>query len=312
MEDVIPGWLMKKKNIIPWVAICIAIIGIVIPIIIGSYKSKRALELNFLEQINILTKPENLDGLMITYAGEPIDGISKSIFSLENTGRSAIGETEVKKPVTLQFSIDSHIIDCSVEHVNPADLEVEMTFDKPNQNVQIKSSLLNPGDKIYFSVLSKSAIVNFDVSARIENISQIDVIQSVSTPDNKLIPWTAYPVGLFTALFGMAIIGGIVACVRKHILKKQIENDTLTVPTFPDTSSRNAWVRAAMYGFPKYLRQRVIDNISDLTDADSLDGENIKQIIVRYVYYDGSDIPFIFILSISTLIGLLYLASILN
>lgn len=94
---------MKRSGLVGVTGILVGLLGVVGPIVWEYYKTKSEIKLRVVGTSTIISKPKKLDGLIITYDGEALDQLSKTVFSLINSGRTPI----LKKmlPLLLQSNL---------------------------------------------------------------------------------------------------------------------------------------------------------------------------------------------------------------
>lgn len=179
----------------------LASIGIVAPIAWDWWSSSSGLTLTPLQDTVLVEKKANVDELEIIYKGSRVENLSKITFSLKNTGRLPIVEDDLIEPPNLTLSSGS-ILNAAVESTNPSNLKAAVkTVDN---TVQLSFRLLNPNDSITFSVLADSLQADYNATARIKNISSLEIgslDERVSL--SKDIGWTVYVVGILSAFFGL-------------------------------------------------------------------------------------------------------------
>lgn len=182
-------------------------IGVIGPIAWEWYKSVASIELQYLSALAVVEQQSTLKKLEIYYDKQPITAISKLSFALVNTGRKPIEEKDLKEKPRLIFAKDAQLLDIQLETSIPENLSPILRLDKLTNSIQISFPLLNPGDTIQFSVLTAGQPPDFHAEARIVGIKNLDVVDRVKEfkGGRKKIPWTVYPVGLFT-LLSLAIV----------------------------------------------------------------------------------------------------------
>ena len=155
--------------------------------------------MTYVQETVLVEKKTKISELEVTYKGNKIENLSKVIFRLENTGRLPIVESDLIAKPTIEL-LDGIILNIAIEETNPAN--VEPKIETVGNTARLSFKLLNPNDSITFSILTDAMQPNYNATARIKNVSKLDVVSSgeqiIITKD---IGWTVYVVGVFSAFF---------------------------------------------------------------------------------------------------------------
>ena len=174
-------------------------LGVVAPILWDLWNSRSEITLTLRQSATLVQKEQALEKLAIQYGGKPIDALSKIVFSLENTGRTAITNEDVITPLQLSFS-EAEVLEVNVGKSSPTDLGAQLEHD--NKEVRIRFPLFNSGDAIEFNVLLSGKNVAYSASARIKNIKRLNVINEDDQVRIKKKPGVGvYFVGVLSLLF---------------------------------------------------------------------------------------------------------------
>lgn len=261
----------NKSNFFGIIGIAIGIFGVVGPIAWDYYKTKSEIELKVIESSVIIEKPKKLDGLVISYGGEELDELSKTTFSLSNTGRTPLLKKDVVQPIHVRFSPESRIIDAKIEATNPKDMGATIQFNRADGYIVFDIPLLNPGDQIEVSALSKSIKVDFHVTARIAGVTSLNVVKEIAKPRGPT-PWTIYPVGFFSALLLLASVVGLSEVSAEIKTKKSLRAGTLDLPQMHSLAECLAWIDAQFFFTTKTERRVLksfVETLSDRADFSS-------------------------------------------
>ncbi len=164
----------------------IATLTVVITIGYQQYSGTSNLTLFIVEQSIIVESVDGISELDIIYNGKKVKKLFSTKFILENTGNKSIKKENFVSPILLEF--EDNILGVIYNAVDPKSLEGSIYIHNDNnKNITFKIPLLNPKDKIFFSVLSESEKVIPKVNARIEGISDIILVNTKDTnSDDKL------------------------------------------------------------------------------------------------------------------------------
>jgi hypothetical protein len=270
---------MSKFSLVGAAGILIGILGVVGPIGWDYYKTKSEIELSVVEKSIIISKPEKLDGLVITYAGEALDELSKTTFSLTNSGRTPILKKDVASPITVKFAKDSNIIDAKIDRMQPLDLGALLQFNRGEGMLILEFSLLNPGDRIDFSVLAKTTAVDFDAGGRIAGVSSLHVVKDIAQDKiSKSAPWTFYPVGFFSAFLALTSMVGFTRFPAEKRTKARFSAGTFELPNHKTLDAWIDWVNSDFFFMTPSEREPLIMLLKTLPVGDdfaAMHGEKI-------------------------------------
>ena len=143
---------MKPGALFSVITLVLGGLALVAPIAWDQYKSAAALELRQESSASLIEKTAALDKLEIRYGSRPVDRITQLSFTLANTGRTPIRESDIVSPLTLDVG-SAEVLDARVERVDPAELSATVATDATNHAVTIRFPLLNPKDVVYLNVL---------------------------------------------------------------------------------------------------------------------------------------------------------------
>ncbi|EMJ62093.1 MULTISPECIES: hypothetical protein [Leptospira] len=120
---------------------------------------------------------------------EEISNLSKIDFLLINIGRLDITKEEIVRPVRISFPDNPNIFSVIVKDKSPKDMQVD--FSKAGSGIEINFDLMNPDDKIYFSVYTDKLISNFGANAGIKNLTELKIktFEEKKSEETKSLPW---------------------------------------------------------------------------------------------------------------------------
>jgi len=92
--------------------------------------------------------------------------------------------------------------------------------------------LLNPQDRVEFSILVDQASPKYEVLARIAGIGQIELTHAErrGTFSFRRIPWTAYVVSVAAAFFGLIMVAAIFSLAREAEVRRLWKRNILKIP----------------------------------------------------------------------------------
>ena len=287
-------------------AITLAVAGIAIPITWGWWSTKSDLTLSKEQTTNIIEKKTSVDGLSIRYFDREIESLSKTIHVLKNTGRTPIEKNDLVSPPTLTIK-EGELLDASIAVTKPSNLGAPL--EKTNNEIKISFPLLNPGDSIEISTLVSGQNPTFSIESRIKNISAINNIDSNNQIKIRTtLPWSTYPVALFT-LLGLAVMIGLIIEIPK--LKraiKTVHNGSSPIHTERETSIIHSYIKNELSFLTKIKKEELYriasQHGSHITEDDKFELEvSIKNYLKNESPAGGAFLVFILVAA-----GMYYIA----
>ncbi|MDP1884871.1 MAG: hypothetical protein Q8L17_00245 [Polaromonas sp.] len=120
----------SRSSLLGISSVAVGILGVGGPIAWDYYKTKSAVEIRLLETSVVIEKPQKLAGLVVTYGGEEVQELSKSLVIVTNTGRTPILHRDVVQAISLRFRPDSRLLDARIEAMTPSDLGATLSVHK--------------------------------------------------------------------------------------------------------------------------------------------------------------------------------------
>lgn len=208
--------------------------SVIVPIAWDNYKSETAIELQHLTTVTLVEEKHDISKLEVFYDGRKIKNLSKSLFSIVNTGNTPIIEEDVKSPLKIVFGKNSKLLDFKVEKLHPANLIFTTRIDKKENSLLTSFPLLNPSDFVQFSVITSSLTPKYRALALIKGVKKFPIVNRSSELEQKRkeIPWTIYPVGGFTILFLTVLIQLAGNDIKLRKVRTEFLKGHLEIPTY--------------------------------------------------------------------------------
>jgi len=222
-----------KPGLWSLLAMIVGVVGIIAPILWDRYRLRSAIELRCVSFQTLVGMSDQLENLTITYNGEALRQISKADFVVVNTGRTPVLEKDVVSPAQITFPRDVEVLAVKIEGQHPDNLGARVNLDRAGNAVVISFPLLNPDDYIRVAVFTNSKNLSFDAKARIAGISGLSVTQRVPGAAKVVgnVPWTVYPVGIFSVLFlFVAVRVAIPDAIKHRRMKRSIQDSKFAIP----------------------------------------------------------------------------------
>lgn len=214
------------------VAALLATVGVLSPMAWDYYQSRIQLELHHLTTNNLVQPGTNIEGLQISFASRAIPSLSQLEFVLLNTGSRPIRGADLVSKPTLRFTDDVELLDVTTQSVLPDNLQHTLTMNGPDRNVAVDFPLMNPGDRVRFTVLATGLAPEFTAAARVVGLNQLVVRdrREVSEDDGREVHWIVYVLGVISACLLVFTLFGIHAAGEEKELARLAERGLLVLP----------------------------------------------------------------------------------
>lgn len=231
--------MKDKMGVLAFISLIVTVLGVILPIAWDYYTGQKGVSLTLMSHSQLISTSAGVDGINITYNGTKLTSLSKMIFLLENTGNKPILKSDVITPVRITVPKDSNILDAIVDSKHPDNLDTLLKFKE--RNLDVDFSLLNPGDKIYISLLLDSLKSDFVATARIAGVNELNVNNS---PPKTWTIWDLvwFLVGFLSLLLIIVSFIGFASYPKEFRTKRAIKNGSLIVPDFVSYKEAHDWV----------------------------------------------------------------------
>ncbi|WP_411559830.1 hypothetical protein [Pectobacterium brasiliense] len=231
--------MRRKFGVTTLVAFIITVPGIITPIIWDYYNGKKGISLTLVSYSKIISPMTDVDGLEFIYKNKKLNALSKATFLIENTGSTPVLESDIVTPIKIKFPYGGNILDTTIDSMIPSNLDFSLM--KDTQEVIINFSLLNPGDKAFISLLTDSKEINFEASARIVGINEININYE---PPKTLTIWAFFwiPVGFSSLVLLLASLNGFYQYPKEFRIKKLLRRNQFLIPKFISYEDAYLWV----------------------------------------------------------------------
>lgn len=187
------------KNIL--LQISTVLFGVVLTILIQRYLQNTDLTISLHSSDIIVEKKSMIEDVVITYKGNELNQLTKSIFKYKNTGKTPFLEKDLVSPLTIH--LDKAILSTKIDSTIPQGLNP--TIMSTNNTITVKLNLLNPDDEIIFSALTDGVITDFSVDSRVVGVKEINKI--VMAPQSDVDDKKGIAYYVVWILFSLCIIG---------------------------------------------------------------------------------------------------------
>ncbi|WP_324044818.1 hypothetical protein [Aeromonas caviae] len=192
---------ISDKISIPILGLVLAGIGIISPIAWDWWNKHSQLTVETKSIATIASNVQPIKGLELFLNGKKIGVINRVLIEFRNSGRTPVTKDDIVSPININFG-DGEILDAKIEKKSPKNIDATLST---GNNLVVSFSLLNPDEYFEVSVLTTSNSPTVSASARIKNISQIEItssVNSISIRSEMLVPVIA--IGFLGFLLGTA------------------------------------------------------------------------------------------------------------
>ena len=224
--------LARRVGTTTLIGLLLAAVGVLIPIAWDYYRSRIQLELQHLATSILVQPSANIKGLQISFESRVIPNLSQLEFVLLNTGSRPIrGEDLVSKP-TLRFVDGVVPLDVSTQSVTPDNLQHTLKIDSADRSVTLDFPLMNPEDRIRFTVLATGLAPDFTAAARIVGLNRLEVRdrRGAAEGDTRDLDWTMYALAVVSAFLLLISLLGIYATGKEKELARLAGRGLLVLP----------------------------------------------------------------------------------
>ena len=173
---------------------CLAVIAaITVPLIIYFLqKSKKRLAYEIVSNTQLVgVKSEVQNKIKIYYENKLVENVHLLLIRIINNGNQSISIGDFAKRIDINLGNNLNILTCEILRQYPDNLDINVI--KMVDSIEIEPLLLNPKDNFTIKILLSDYKENFEVSARIEGISKIEVYKEPQPLFNITLMLTFIP-----------------------------------------------------------------------------------------------------------------------
>lgn len=250
--------------------IVVGVLGVIGPIAWDFYKTKLELEVRALDRTILIGPAAKIEGLAVTYKGENLEQLSKTIIVITNTGRTPILEKDVVKPLTVTFDKSTQVLEVRLESAVPPETQASTTYSRERNEAVVSAPLMNPGDSLKLSVLAKTEKIDFEASARIAGLTSVVVEkEGLNGRESRNFPWLVIPVGGFSLLLALASLVGFWQAPRELSVKRKLRQDRFEIPPLANKSQTLIWIESTFYFVTTKERDTFKSFVDTLPDREN-------------------------------------------
>lgn len=198
------------------VSVPLAIIGIVLSIwLYRRGRQRRAISCVFdplISPVEIKAGDALRGEIEIRYRGQPVDNLFMARATLRNTGNLPIRKTDIVEPLTFRFGPEAELVrQPHIANRKPDNLEAtwQLPAAEPPAEVttaQLQFELLNPGEELTIEFLCTGESRAPGLTARIEGVTQIDIVDSQEMEYWNEIRWAAIVGSIVLVVFVFGLL----------------------------------------------------------------------------------------------------------
>ena len=263
------GSLARRVGAPTLIGLLFATVGVLSTIAWDYYRSRIQLELQHLTTSILVQPGANIEGLHISFASRVIPSLSQLEFVLLNTGSRPIrGEDLVSRP-TLRFVDDVELLDVATQSVVPDNLQHTLTMDSVDRSVTLDFPLMNPGDRVRFTVLATGLSPGFTAAARVVGLNRLEVSdrREGAEGDARDLSWTVYALAGISALLLFGSLLGIYGNGREKELARLAKRGLLVLPLGKTGAEYRQYI-TELYSDPKSAELPRVMSYLDKVDGE--------------------------------------------
>jgi hypothetical protein len=158
----------------------------------------------------------SLEGLQVVVDGKTVKSPFVSVLQLSNTGSRPILTADFEGPIKIQASKPSEILKAQVDEAAPSSLvaKAEVT----GGVILLQPLLLNPGDRLAFTVVTANSRPEFVVSGRIAGVHEV-LLKDAQGNKREIRRWSIYAfVVALLVVYMVNISEAALAAIRRKTL----------------------------------------------------------------------------------------------
>lgn len=193
---------INEKLSLAVIGLIIAGLGIVSPIAWDWWKQKSQLTVQVTSIVAVVSNKNPINGLEFTYAGKKVDYLTQLVLRVENTGRTPIAKSEVVAPLVISV-VGGELFEARISKKYPDNMDASLNIN--GDMLEFDFSLLNSGESFEVIVLTTANNPSILASARIKNISNVDVVRQQTGTYSKVDSIIAYVAMALMSLFSISL-----------------------------------------------------------------------------------------------------------
>jgi hypothetical protein len=275
------------------VGLIIAALGVISPIAWDWWNKRTQITIENKSNVSIVSISQPVKNLELLYNGKKISELRKVVLLVKNTGKIPVTKEDVISPLKLIFSADE-VLEASATRHSPSNFNASVFLKE--KEMALGFDLFNPGDETEIEVLVAGAYEGFNATARIKNISSIEVVDASNDKKSwKNLGLGAYISGFFGVVF---LISGTVLLFeipRKKISISLIKQGAS--PILKSQSPDEATIHLKNeFGFLTGPRARIVRlKIHQLNyPISDVDKEELASALINAIEREDSAVPAIF------------------
>ena len=193
-----------------------------------------------------------------------------------NTGRTAILRDQIVERPTIHFGPDTEVLDFHVENSLPEGLALDIQTLPSKDAVSLSYPLLNPGDRVVFSILLAGKAFKCDVTGRIVNLHKVLFVDRRNEVKKAPVPFAVYLVGAVCAFLSLFSLAGIAIVLKEAKVRRKVNSQGYAFPRFKSRSEYEAFIKALVVSPSASDRAIITETLHKISHPENVgDAEHI-------------------------------------
>lgn len=169
-----------RDSLWTFVGVLLALLAILVSIgVYYAQKQRKRITVETLARVPLIAiGKEGIEGLAITFNGEPLERATVVLIRVTNTGNMPILGADFESPLSFEFAGDSKILSAAVVSSEPPRIPIAVTI--AGATATLSPHLLNPNDSLTCRILLLASESKFISFARIAGVKTIEDSRPVS------------------------------------------------------------------------------------------------------------------------------------
>lgn len=169
-----------RDSLWTFVGALLALLAILVSIgVYYAQKQRKRITVETLARVPLIAiGKEGIEGLAITFNGQPLERATVVLIRVTNTGNMPILSADFEAPLSFEFSADSKILSATVVSSEPPRIPITVTIS--GETATLSPHLLNPNDNLTCRILLPASESKFVSLARIAGVKAIGGSRRVS------------------------------------------------------------------------------------------------------------------------------------
>lgn len=219
-----------------YLGLAVALAGVIVPIFLWQFDiSSKSLSVQLVSSVAL--QPEtssSVKGLQVVLDGVKIDQPYLSTLEITNNGSKPIPSSDFETTLEIRLTNNTSIVRARISDSIPHEIPAEISFEETSK-VSLEPLLLNPKDRLTFSLITAGGAPAFEPFARISGISKVSYEDSTENNAN----WKKASGFFFLSIISLTLYMIFsVSLVRPNtvVISRMLALSTMAVSVFSSSS----------------------------------------------------------------------------